>query len=269
VRPLPQREGDVHDARPPGQGGRRCCARGVRDLHPAERGQHRPLRQHRPARGVRSESEPARDRHLPPRPVQEREFPGVVPVAHPADERALVVGEAEEGDARVVVRSVVEPVGVGRRVRAPQRRERPAVEPPHEVLGPRSAGDAARVDADQQHPQLLARGVDGQREEIGALPHTLDHPHRAEHRQGRPLQEVVGAEDVHLTPHGLDGDHDPGRRGVRPLPAQHLGVPEVRGAAVEHRVAGVLGPGEAVVEAVGDGLGLAPGLAVMGGVEGH
>ena len=121
----------------------------------------------------------------------------IIPVAHPRDDRALVIGEAGEGHAGVAVAAVVEPTGVGRvRVRAGSRPpvggEPDTVEVPDKVLRSRSPGDPPRVEADDQHPSHAVEGtVDGEGEQVGAFPDSADRARGAERREEVPRPEVA------------------------------------------------------------------------------
>ena len=107
----------------------------------------------------------------------------------------------------------------------PVGRERRAVEVADEVLRARAAGDPAGVEADQHDPLDVATvPVDGQREEVRALPHSARRVGGAELRQPSPLLEVRGAPDEDLVLGGDHGHHPPLLgRGV----PEHLGVPEL------------------------------------------
>ncbi len=212
------------------------------------------------------ESEVARDRHGAA-PRRRRHGGRVVPVAHPTDRDAPVVGCAGDRRRGVEVGAVVDPVEV-REVRARGcdvvGHERRAVEVAHEVLHPGPAGDRAGVDAQQEHPPLLARAVDADREEVGHLPEDRGvvgaDTEPLDVAQPLPGQQVVGAVQLdHLVVRD-DRRHDPVAAGLVP---EHLGVAEARrlGLEREDRLAAVvLLPGAALVERVRERLRLRPRL---------
>ena len=171
------------------------------------------------------------------------------------------------GDGPALVAAAVEPgedlAGRQRVIRhRALRREGRAVEFADEVLAAGAAGHRTGVEVHDEHPLGVRRvAVDREREQVGALPDAAGRVGRAEVAEVRPRLQVVAAGEHDLVLQGLDGDHHPvrlARLGVGV--AEHLRIAEVRRAAVVDRVALVLRPRQAVVEAVGERLGLLSGV---------
>ena len=134
-------------------------------------------------------------------------------------------------------------------------REGGAVEVANKVLPGRSARDAAGVDVDHHDPLDVGRvAVNGQREEVRALPEPARGVGRSELAQERPVLEVPGFVQQDLVVRGLDGGHHPVAAAIRGAVPKDLGVAEVCRVPVQHRVGVVLRPGLAVVQAVGQRL---------------
>ena len=207
---------------------------------------HHGLARTRPVGGG-DQAQLARERHRTA-PAHRRGLPGVVPVAQPPDQDPPPVGGVVEGDAGVAIPAVVQPA-------AALRREDLPVEVTDPPAHPAATAGGAAQHADQQHPADVRRSLDRQREEVRALPGSGRQVRVGELAQQGPLVEVVARIEDDLLLHRLDGRHHPAV-----AVTEHLRVPEVRRAPVEHRVGGVLDPRLPVVAAASQVLGLRAGL---------
>ena len=139
-----------------------------------------------------------------------------------------------------------------------------AVPVPHEVLG---LTDLPRHRQRQDPLDASGVAVDGQREEVRALPYGGGVPRAAELGLEGPVDEVRRGVELNFMVGGDNGRHDPAV--ARRVP-EDLRVAELLGPDVEHRGPVVeIGPGDALVRGVGQGLGLDSGGRVGAGPQGH
>ncbi|CPU59398.1 Uncharacterised protein [Mycobacteroides abscessus] len=130
--------------------------------------------------------------------------------------------------------------------------ERRPVEVPDDVVHRRTRGVGVVADgvgAEQQDPpRVVGVTVQGQLDQVGALPNDAGRAQGPEGAQVLPGHQVVGGVEQDLPIVRLDGEHDP-PGGVAVVVADHLGVAKGGGASVEDRVPGIGPPREAAVVA--------------------
>ena len=184
-----------------------------------------------------------------------RRLAGVDPVAHPAHEDGTSFGSVGKGDAGIVVNTFIHP----QRVREVVGLKGFSVEFADEVLGDAAAVRAARVDADKEHPFLLAAIVE--LHQVRAFPDTVvGAVTRTEVTEEVPFFQVLGT--VETDDLAAGEGHDP--LVAYPVDLRVAEVPLVR--IGEDRVAGEFVEGIAAVGGPGDALALS---LAGGGVDGN
>ena len=188
--------------------------------------------------------------------LQGRYFGGILPVAHPSDDGAAVVGRIAPTHSGIVVLAIVHPFGGNGSRGVGVGLEGRAVKVANKILRGAATKGTARVEVAYQRPLLLVpRGAaNGQFKQVGAFPHTALCAHALAKPTGqRPLLQVGRGEDEHFLLQSVGEQHDPLL--VRFVP-EHIGVARL-GLHGYHGIAGIFREGVATVCAVGKTLHLA------------
>ncbi len=157
-----------------------------------------------------------------------------------------MVWDVSEGDGSVEVAAPIQPNEFFDRFCS----ELDAIELADQVAHEGAVRGASRVDAHHEDPCCATPiATDTQRKQIRAFPQPLIRVKGAERAQVCPVLEVVGSVDDDLTRSGLDRDHDPVAIATGDLVPKHFRIAEGGGIAIQDRVATVLRPRHARVDA--------------------